>query len=233
MARSTPALELKGRMLSTTRIRVLEPDTAAIAAQLQDLLRQMPHALKGMVAVIESEFALDLAQLLKDLRNAGIQPIALVDGPLAAAAQAAGLAVIAKDNRNRGVEAPAAPAVAPVPVSAPVSTARRATRVITEPVRSGQQIYAEDADLVVLSAVSPGAEVIADGCVHVYGPLRGRALAGASGDDSARVFARRFEAELVAVAGVYAVADQINNAKRGEPMQVLLQGGKLHIEPLN
>ena len=225
MARSPAALELKGRMLSATRIRVLDADPAAIALHLQELRRQMPQALKGMVAVIESDLALDLPLLLSALREAGIQPIGVVDGPLNSATLAAGLAVLPKDNRTRSE--PVAPA--PVATEAP----RRSTRVITDPVRSGQQIYAEDADLVVLSAVSPGAEVIADGCVHVYGPLRGRALAGARGDDSARVFARRFEAELVAIAGVYAVADQIKNAKSGEATQAYLHNGKLVIEPLN
>lgn len=225
MARSPAALELKGRMLSATRIRVLDADPAAIALHLQELRRQMPQALKGMVAVVESDLALDLSLLLSTLREAGIQPIGVVDGPLNGATLAAGLAVLPKDNRSRSEP------VAPAPVAA--EAPRRSTRVITDPVRSGQQIYAEDADLVVLSAVSPGAEVIADGCVHVYGPLRGRALAGARGDDSARVFARRFEAELVAIAGVYAVADQIKNAKSGEATQAYLHNGKLVIEPLN
>ena len=226
MARSPAALELKGRMLSATRIRVLDADPAAIALHLQELRRQMPQALKGMVAVIESDLALDLPLLLAALRDAGIQPVGVVDGPLASATIAAGLAVLPKDNRSRSEPTPPAPIAA---AEAP----RRSTRVITEPVRSGQQIYAENADLVVLSAVSPGAEVIADGCVHVYGPLRGRALAGARGDDSARVFARRFEAELVAIAGIYAVADQIKNAKSGEATQAYLYNGKLVIEPLN
>lgn len=226
MARTTAALELKGRMLSVTRIRVLDADPAAIASHLGDLRRQMPQALKGMVAVIESDFTLDLPPLLVALRDAGIQPVGVADGPLAGAAVAAGLAVLPKDARPRAAEP------APAPVAAQEAP-RRSTRVITEPVRSGQQIYAEDADLVVLSAVSPGAEVIADGCVHVYGPLRGRALAGARGDDNARVFARRFEAELVAIAGVYAVADQIQNAKSGEATQAYLHNGKLVIEPLH
>ncbi|MDO9452914.1 MAG: septum site-determining protein MinC [Stagnimonas sp.] len=226
MARTTAALELKGRMLSATRIRVLDADLAAIASHLSDLRRQMPQALKGMVAVLESDFALDLPALLTALRDAGIQPVGVAEGPLAGAALAAGLAVLPKDTRPRAAEP------APAPVAAQQAP-RRSTRVITEPVRSGQQIYAEDADLVVLSAVSPGAEVIADGCVHVYGPLRGRALAGARGDDNARVFARRFEAELVAIAGVYAVADQIQNAKSGEATQAYLHNGKLVIEPLH
>ncbi|MES2685163.1 MAG: septum site-determining protein MinC [Pseudomonadota bacterium] len=227
MARPTAALELKGRMLSATRIRVLDADPAAIASHLADLKRQMPQALKGMVAVVESDLALDLPTLLAALRETGIQAIGVGDGPLSGAAIKAGLAVLPKDNRPRAAE--------PAPVAAPAVTEapRRSTRVITEPVRSGQQIYAEDADLVVLSAVSPGAEVIADGCVHVYGPLRGRALAGARGDENARVFARRFEAELVAIAGVYAVADQIQHARSGEATQAYLVNGKLVIEPLN
>ncbi|MES2884521.1 MAG: septum site-determining protein MinC [Pseudomonadota bacterium] len=229
MARTTAALELKGRMLSATRIRVLDADPAAIASHLADLKRQMPQALKGMVAVVESDLALDLPNLLAVLREAGIQAVGVSDGPLSGAAIKVGLAVLPKDARPRAADpAPAAP----VPVAA-AEAPRRSTRVITEPVRSGQQIYAEDADLVVLSAVSPGAEVIADGCVHVYGPLRGRALAGARGDENARVFARRFEAELVAIAGVYAVADQIQNAKSGEATQAYLVNGKLVIEPLN
>ena len=219
-----PALELKGRMLSATRIRVLSADPEAIAQQLLELQRQMPQAIKGMVAVLESDVALDLPRLLAQLRTAGIQPMAVTEGVLAASAVLAGLAVLPKDNRSRPEPVAQAPA--------PAAVLRRAARVVTEPVRSGQQIYVEDGDLVVLSAVSPGAEVIADGCVHVYGPLRGRALAGARGDDSARVFARRFEAELVAIAGVYAVAEQIKSAKKGEANQVFLSQGKLVIEPL-
>jgi septum site-determining protein MinC len=229
MPRSSAALELKGRMLSATRIRVLDADPATVAQHLEALQRQMPQAVKGMVAILEADQTLDLPALLTVLRNAGIQAIGVTDGPLNAAAHAAGLAVLPRDNRTRSE--PAAPtAAAPAPAAV---AARRPTRVVTEPVRSGQQIYAEDADLVVLTAVSPGAEVIADGCVHVYGPLRGRALAGARGEETARVFARRFEAELVAVAGIYAVADQLKNARQGEAAQVLLQQGRLIIEPLS
>src|SRR3546814_20255022 len=101
------------------------------------------------------------------------------------------------------------------------------------PVRSGQQIYVADGDLVVSTTVSPGAEVVADGCVHIYGALRGRAIAGARGETSARIFCRRFEAELVAIAGVYAVAEQMQGDLRGKPAQVVLVDGKLKIERLD
>lgn len=230
MARTAPALELKGRLLSTTRLRVLKADPAAIETQLAELARQMPQAVKGMSVVLESEEALDLPALLAQLRRHGMQPLGVTEGPLASAAAGQGLAVLPRDTRAaRNEPTPAAPAE---PVAAPATVARRDTRIVTEPVRSGQQIYAEDADLVVLSQVSPGAEVIADGCVHVYGSLRGRAIAGARGDAGARIFVRRFEAELVAVAGIYAVAEQMKDRPRGEPAQVLLRDGKLAIESL-
>ena len=109
---------------------------------------------------------------------------------------------------------------------------RRSARVVMEPIRSGQQVYAESADLIVMNTVSPGAEVIADGCVHVYGALRGRAIAGARGDAEARVFCRRMEAELLAVAGIYAVADQMQGALKGQAVQALLVDGTLKIEKL-
>lgn len=231
------ALEFKGRMLSLTRARVLDPDLAAITAQLRDFARQMPQAVQGMPIVLEADAPLELGGILAALREVGMQPLGVADGPLAGAARNWGLAVLPPET----AKARAAPAAAPAPVAeAPAAAAsaasaaapRRATRIISEPVRSGQQIYVADGDLVVTATVSPGAEVVADGCVHVYGVLRGRAIAGARGETAARVFCRRFEAELVAVAGVYAVAEQMQGELRGKPAQVLLADGKLKIERL-
>lgn len=84
----------------------------------------------------------------------------------------------------------------------------RPTLVINSPVRTGQQVYAKNADLIVMGMVSEGAEVIADGNIHVYAPLRGRALAGESGDKTARIFVQSMQAELVSVAGIYRVFEQ-------------------------
>ncbi|MEO7939228.1 MAG: septum site-determining protein MinC [Burkholderiaceae bacterium] len=107
------------------------------------------------------------------------------------------------------------------------------TRVIDRSVRSGQQIYARGGDLVVLGMVSHGAEVIADGNIHVYGPLRGRAIAGASGDADARIFAAAMEPELVAIAGTYRTTDKpLANDVLGKPAQVRLHDDKLLLEPL-
>lgn len=225
MSTSKKALEFKSRMLSLTRVRVLDTDVAAIDAQLQEFARQMPQAMQGMPVILEADTRLDLGVVLASLKKAGMQPLACVDGPLNESARTWGLAVLPPDSgSNKTARVPSA--------AAPPAT-RRCARVVTEPVRSGQQIYVADAELIVTSTVSAGAEVIADGCVHVYASLRGRAVAGAKGDVTARVFCRRFEAELIAIAGVYAVAEQMQGDLRGKPVQAYLQDGKLKIERLD
>jgi len=104
-------------------------------------------------------------------------------------------------------------------------------RLVTRPVRSGQQIYARDGDLVVIGPVSAGAELVADGNVHVYGALRGRAIAGARGDGDARIFAQRLEAELLAIAGRYLVSEAIPPEHLKRPAQVALVEDRLQILP--
>ena len=105
------------------------------------------------------------------------------------------------------------------------------TRLVTQPVRSGTQIYAKGGDLVVAAPVSAGAELIADGNVHVYGALRGRAIAGAAGDRGARIFVQRLEAELLAIAGRYIVSEAIAPEFLKQPAQVALVDDRLQILP--
>lgn len=105
--------------------------------------------------------------------------------------------------------------------------------VITKPLRSGQRVYARNSDLIVIGMVSQGAEVIADGNIHVYGPLRGKAMAGARGDASARIFTTELDAELLAVAGVYRVVEaRLDDSLRNRPALVRLDGDSLRIESL-
>ncbi|HZU89166.1 MAG TPA: septum site-determining protein MinC [Stellaceae bacterium] len=140
-----------------------------------------------------------------------------------AAAAAFGLASFAPNamqpNRRPPREPPPQAAPAAAPPAAP--TAARA-QLVTQPVRSGTQLYARGGDLVVTAAVSPGAEIVADGNIHVYGALRGRALAGASGDRDARIFCSRFEAELVSIAGRYLVSEQLPPEQHGLAVQIAL-----------
>ena len=137
------------------------------------------------------------------------------------------------DPASGAAAAPAAPAQpapeeSPLPASAPASAL-----VITKPLRSGQRVYARHTDLVVIGMVSQGAEVIADGNVHVYGPLRGKAMAGARGDTSARIFTTQLDAELLAVAGVYRVVEaKLDRSLHNQPALVYLDGETLRIEAL-
>ena len=141
------------------------------------------------------------------------------------AAAAAGLASFAPSATQpaRRAARPAAEAAPPVPPP------RASARLVTTPVRSGTQIYARGTDLVVTASVSPGAEIVADGNIHVYGPLRGRALAGASGDTDARIFCSRLEAELVSVAGRYLISEQLPSDLQGSPVQIALVDDRLTV----
>jgi septum site-determining protein MinC len=132
------------------------------------------------------------------------------------AATAAGLASFAP---NAAGQPRAAAATPPAPK----------TRVVTGPVRSGTQIYARGSDLVVTATVSPGAELVADGNIHIYGALRGRALAGANGDGAARIFCTRLEAELVSIAGRYLVSEQLPAGVQSTPVQIALVDDQLTI----
>ncbi|HEX7380837.1 MAG TPA: septum site-determining protein MinC [Nevskiaceae bacterium] len=235
------ALAFSGRMLSVTRVRVLRADKAAIGSQLALWAGRMAQALHGMPVVVDSDVPADLAGLVHQLRAVGMLPIGVSEGPLAKSAATCGLPVLAPERehgkKSRTPPGPAPAVAAPPPPPPPAARAGRKpahlpARIVVEPVRSGQQIHAQNADLVVLNHVSAGAELIADGCIHVYGRLSGRAIAGASGDDTARIFCSRLEAELVAIAGIYAVAEQIKDGPRGAAAMAWLEDERLRIEPL-
>ncbi len=129
------------------------------------------------------------------------------------------------------------PTAVSTPASAPASITQRVsnvTMIVDTPIRAGQRIYARDADLVITTTVNNGAEIIADGSIHVYAPLRGRALAGANGDTSARIFAASMEAELVSIAGIYRTFENgLPLEQRGQPAQIRLNGDRIDVIPLN
>lgn len=129
--------------------------------------------------------------------------------------------------------APTPAAAAPAPASPALAAQPLPTMIVDMPVRSGQRIYARGSDLVVTATVNPGAEVIADGSIHVYAPLRGRALAGASGQADARIFSLAMEAELVSIAGVYRTFDEgWQKELAGKPAQVRLKDDRLDIKSI-
>ena len=126
-----------------------------------------------------------------------------------------------------------APEKAPEKPAEPSAPAVRPTKLVTSPVRGGVQIYAAGGDLIVLAPVSPGADLLADGNIHVYGPMRGRALAGVKGDTSARIFCQQLGAELVSIAGNYKVAEDLRRSPQwGQAVHVSLSGDVLNITRL-
>jgi len=146
--------------------------------------------------------------------------------------------VVAKPRREAASESetPSSKESAAVatPPAAETPPKPRASMIIDTPVRAGQRIYARDADLIVMAAVNNGAEIIADGSIHVYAPLRGRALAGASGNAEARIFSLSMEAELVSIAGIYnTFEDGFPSASVGKPTQVRLVGNRIDLLPIN
>ena len=143
------------------------------------------------------------------------------------AAATAGLASFAPNATQPARPRPTEAAPAPHHQTAPAAAK---ARLVTQPVRSGTQVYARGTDLIVTAPVSPGAEIMADGNIHVYAALRGRALAGAGGDVEARIFCSRLEAELISIAGRYLVSDQIPLERRGLAAQIALVVDRLTIE---
>ncbi|GGK09904.1 septum site-determining protein MinC [Luteimonas terricola] len=254
-----PAGELKIGQVGIANLRIRSLDVERLAAEMRDRVQRAPKLFGrgavvvdfgGLSALPDTETA---RALLDALRAAGALPVALAWGNSENEQLAIelGLPLLAKfraqyEPAGGGTTAAAPPEAAPAAQPA-AERSRAATSAAVEPpagnggpgliqasaVRSGQQVYADNRDLTVLAAVGAGAEVIADGSIHIYGALRGRALAGAQGNARARIFCREFHAELVAVAGHYKVLEDIPADLRGKAVQVWLDGDQLKIAALD
>lgn len=225
------------------------PDLFAFEPLLVDL-SQLPRAApvgEGEQAPLgldeDSVAAIDLIALVSLLRRHRIQAAAVTGANAAErnAARELGLAEAPADalaptqRRSRGapvLQEVIKEVIKEVVVEVPVPAESR-TLIIDKPLRSGQQVYAKGGDLVVLALVNHGAEVIADGSIHIYAPLRGKAIAGALGNTEARIFAASMEAELISIAGTYRTTENpLPDTVLGKPAQIRLDGDKLVMEPL-
>lgn len=239
--------ELKIGQVGIANLRVRTLDVARLVQEMRERVARAPK-LFGRAAVILDFGGLSQAPdtataqaLLDGLREAGVLPVALAYGTseIEQLSVQLGLPLLAKFRAQ--YESADAAAAAPTPRRAPEpappppapAAAPQPGRMQRGAVRSGQQLYAENCDLTVLSTVGAGAEVIADGSIHIYGTLRGRALAGAKGNEGARIFCRDFHAELVAIAGRYKVLDDIPDALRGKAVQVWLEQDQIMIAALD
>jgi septum site-determining protein MinC len=189
----------------------------------------------GIEGVDAAKLDASLPPLLTGGRTLGAVEVAEAISPAPAAPDAAAKADAAPDSKSEekagatSEQARPASAIAPLP-----SQSRQLPSLLIEtPIRSGQAVINPDGDVIVLGSVASGAEVIAAGSIHVYGTLRGRALAGAYGNESARVFCRRYEAELIAIGEYYKAIEDIESQLRQKPVQAWLAGGELKIAALD
>jgi septum site-determining protein MinC len=253
---ASDACDLRFGQVGIACVRVRRPDAAALCEELERRVRAAPQLFSRAAVVLDLSHLINLPDdgivdaLLEAVRSAGMLPVGLAYGTSAteALAQRMGLPLIAKfraayEPADGGSIAPltpsATPAAEPKPAPAPVrepvlapSTGTTGAQHHDGTVRSGQQIYARDRDLVVTGTIANAAEVIADGSIHIYGGLKGRAMAGAQGDVKARIFVSDFRAELVAIAGHYRVFEQIPKDLEGQSVQCWLEGDKLLIAQL-
>jgi septum site-determining protein MinC len=180
-------------------------------------------ALKGVPDAAEVRTVIDA------VRRAGMRVIGLAGGAaeMEAVSDALSLPILSAFRASRDPVSTPEPAQ-PTPAPTELADSAFATLIQHQTVRSGQRIYARNRDLVVTAAIGAGAEVMADGCLHIYGSLRGRAMAGARGLLTARVFCQEFHAELVSIAGVFRVFETIPAELGGKPVQAWLEGEDLH-----
>lgn len=218
-------------VLRTADLRRLQHDWAQRFGAQSDFFDHDPLLID--FTALPEDTDLEVAVLLQLLRDHRLCPMAYKGGS-SALREAASQAGLACADDALATERQPEPVVAATP-SASVSPP--GALVVDRPLRSGQQVYARGRDLIVTAMVNPGAEVVADGHIHVYAPLRGKAIAGARGDATARIFARELEAELVSIAGVYRTSEvPLPDNVRGKAAQIRLdsneQGDRLLIEPL-
>lgn len=248
--------DLKIGQVGIANLRIRTLDVERLGAEMRDRVARAPKLFERAAVIVDfgglpgtPDVAIARA-LIVALRDAGVIPVALAwgSGDNERLAVELGLPLLAKfraqyepaadaseggaSTPTVGAEAPPTKKAAPASPAPAPKPAADIGMVHTAPIRSGQQIYAEQRDLTVLGTVGAGAEVIADGSIHIYGALRGRALAGARDNDKARIFCREFHAELVAIAGHYKVMEDLPAELRGKAVQVWLDNEQIHIAAL-
>ena len=239
--------ELKAATFTLPMIRLLGVDMDAVANQLEVKVDQAPDFFRNTPVVIDlsglppGAGQIEFPLLVGLMRGFGMIPVGIRGGTNEQheAAQAMELAILGDAFVRRHPpprEAPSQAAPRP-PVTVPSASAKEPVpparqRLVIRPVRSGQRVYAPGGDLSVIAPVSNGAELMADGNIHVYGPLRGRAMAGMKGDTSARIFCQDLQAELISVAGHYRISENIPDDVKGVPVQIFLEEDVLRVEKI-
>jgi septum site-determining protein MinC len=225
-------IDLKGSILSLTVLKLYSDDIEATKQALNRKIEQAPDFFAGIPVVLEPQVATleptFLALLLELLHQKQMIPIGIrtQDPMIKEQAGYAGLAVFGEESQVKKRPKPAEPE------TQTAQSGLQTALVVNSAVRSGQQIYAKDRDLIVMGSVNPGAEIIADGNVHVYGTIRGKVFAGSQGETSARIFAQKLDPELVCIAGLYQLAEDIQPEYKAGFVEVALRNEQLQFKML-
>lgn len=235
------AVSLPILKLYDSDLRLLAPLLREKIAQAPDFFRNAPMAV-DLHELVEAEQALDFTALIRSMRNCGLVPVGLQGGGELhqEAARSVGFPILPDSPRHFQQHQPkpetppepeteAVAAVEAVEAVEPLLAEPIVSKIVETPIRSGQKVHSVG-DLIVLSQVSAGAEILAEGNIHVYGTLRGRAMAGIQGNPACRIFCYDLQAELIAIAGHYKVAESIEDSVRGVPVQIYLKDKTLIIE---
>jgi septum site-determining protein MinC len=233
-AAAPEAVELKFGQVGVASVLLRSADAQRIGVELERRIAAAPALFARAPLIIDLSRlpalpdAATVAALLEAARAAGMLPVGLAYGTTenGALAQKLNLPLFAKF-RQAAERAADTPSAAPAARTATLPALHHA-----KPIRSGQQVYARERDLVLTGAVGSGAEIVADGSIHVYGRLGGRALAGAQGETAARIYCQDFHAELISIAGHYRVLEDIPQDLRGKAVQAWLDGERLVVEKL-
>ncbi|MCY9835988.1 septum site-determining protein MinC [Aeromonas media] len=230
--------ELKGTTFTISVLHLSDGNPDRIRQLLEAKVAQAPQFFNCAPLVLNVERLSeipDFEQLRELVESEDFVLVGITgarDEAMKTAAKAAGLAVMVSGKSRKADPEPAAPAPDPVEAApvAPVQAPMEPSKVHVGPVRSGQQIYAAGTSLVVLGSVSPGAEVIADDSIHIYGALRGRAIAGAKGNPLARIYCQQLQAELLSIAGTFQLSDALPAGLIQEPVHIRLDNEQLRID---
>jgi septum site-determining protein MinC len=228
--------QIRGHLYTLLVLRLIDPADPQFFLLLQKAIARAPEFFRHAPVVLDAAAMVDqpplnLAEFARRLRQLQLMPVGLQNGDdvWSQVAAKAGLGLLPP---SAGRPAELGPKETRSRPAKSATSHQNATIVVSEPVRAGQQIYAEGGDLIALAPVSPGAEVLADGHVHIYSSLRGRAHAGVDGDSAARIFCHSLEAQLVSVAGRYVVNEEIEERFLGKRVQIRCQDDTIVMEPL-
>lgn len=233
------SFQLKAIRLTITQLELYEYDYDLFNRQMSKVLKQAPHFFDQTPIVLtldkvrDKEKKIDFTELTLMCQEYGVFPIAIRGGSeeMQLSALAAGLPCI-PSNPNSNDPKEETQANSQGSESAPTKPQFRPSKIVRKPIRSGQQIYASGCDLILLGAVSTGAEVLSDGNIHIYAPLRGRALAGIRGNKEAHIFCHQLEAELISIAGHYKMSEDLQGSSWGKNIHASLNGQHLVVSQL-